>query len=109
MKNATPTNQNSASNQQTNINLKAHGKLVSMLHRFAEGKQYHRFSAEVVGDHCLPTTISDLQKRHSIYFERKFVQVPNRFGTKTSVMLYWLQGDSLAKAQLLTGIDKEAA
>lgn len=108
-KNATPTNQSSASNQQPNISLKSDGKLVSMLYRFAEGKKYHRFSAELVGDHRLPTTISDLQKRHSIYFERKFIQVPNRFGTKTSVMLYWLQGDSLTKAQLLSGIDKEAA
>lgn len=109
MKNATPTNQSSALNQQSNINLKDNGKLVSMLHRFAEGKKYHRFSAEVVGDHCLPTTISDLQKRHSIYFERKFIQVPNRFGTKTSVKLYWLQDESLVKAQLITGINKVAA
>jgi hypothetical protein len=109
MKNATPNNQSSALNQESNTNLKENGKLLSMLYRFAEGKKYHRFSAEVVGDHCLPTTVSDLQKKHSIYFERKFIKVPNRFGTKTSVMLYWLQDDSLTKAQLITGISKEAA
>ena len=91
----------------TNINL--NGKLTSMLCRFAQGEKYHRFSAELVGDHCLPTTISDLQKKHSIYFERKFIAVPNRFGSKTSVDLYWLQDDSLTKARLITGIDKEAA
>lgn len=108
-KNAKPTNQNSALNKQPNCNLKENGKLLSMLYRFAEGKQYHRFSAEVVGDHCLPTTISDLQKRHSIYFDRKFIKVPNRFGSKTLVMLYWLQDESLTKARLITGIDKEAA
>jgi hypothetical protein len=91
----------------TDINL--NGKLKSMFYRFAQGKKYHRFSAELVGDHCLPTTISDLQKKHSIYFERKFIKVPNRFGSKTSVKLYWLQDDSLTKARLITGMDKEAA
>ena len=93
--------------KQTKNNLD--GKLASMLHRFAQGNRYHRFSAEVVGDHCLPTTISDLQKRHGIRFERKFIQVPNRFGSKTSVMLYWLQDDSLTKARLITGISEDVA
>ena len=109
MKKATPNDESSPLNNQTNITPIKSGKLVSMLHRFAEGKEYHRFSAEVVGDHCLPTTISDLQKRHSIYFERKFIQVPNCFGTKTSVKLYWLQDESLVNAQLITGIIKAAA
>jgi len=104
MKNDIPKNQNIVS-----INLNESGKLDSMLYRFALGEKYHRFIAEAVGDHCLPTTVSDLQKKHSIYFERKFVKVPNRFGYKTPVMLYWLQDDSLTKARLITGIDKEVA
>jgi hypothetical protein len=103
-KNDTPKNQNTGS-----INLNESGKLDSMLYRFALGEKYHRFIAETVGDHCLPTTISHLQKRHPIYFERKFIKVPNRFGAKTSVMLYWLQDDSLIKSRLITGIDKELA
>jgi hypothetical protein len=108
MKKATLENQSSILNQQPNITPIQSGKLASMLYRFAEGKKYHRFSAERVGDHCLPTTISDLQKKHSIYFERKFVKVPNRFGSKTPVMLYWLEGDSLVKACLINSLDKEA-
>ena len=107
--NAILTNQNSASNDQVKSNLNETGKLASMLYRFAEGKQYHRFSAETVGDHCLPTTISDLQKRYSIYFNRRSVKVPNRFGSKSTVSLYWLEGEFLIKARLVTGIDKEAA
>jgi hypothetical protein len=106
-KNATLNEQGSASNDQVKFNLDSAGKLVSMLYRFAEGKQYHRFSAETVGDHCLPTTISDLQKRHSIYFNRKTVKVPNRFGGVSPVMLYWLEGDSLIKARLITGLERE--
>jgi hypothetical protein len=108
-KNAILTNQNSASNDQVKFNLNEAGKLESMLYRFAEGKKYHRFSAETVGDHCLPTTISDLQKRHPIYFSRRFMKVPNRFGSETSVMLYWLEGDSLIKARLITGLGKDLA
>jgi hypothetical protein len=50
-----------------------------------------------------------LQKRHPIYFSRRFIKVPNRFGSETSVMLYWLEGDSLIKARLITGLGKDLA
>ena len=109
MKKATHNDESSLSSSQVKFNLDATGKLASMLYLFAEGKQYHRFSAEKVGDHCLPTTISDLQKRHSIYFNRRFIKVPNRFGSETSVMLYWLQDESLINARLITGLDKGLA
>jgi hypothetical protein len=103
------TNQNSASNDNINFTLNDAGKLASMFYRFARGERHHRFSAEVVGDHCLPTTISDLQKKHTIYFERKFIRVPNRFGSMTPVKLYWLEGDSLIRARLLAGLIEVAA
>lgn len=110
MKNeATPKGSNT---NQANNNLTASkdlGKLKSMLYRFANGARYHRFTAEQVGDHCLPTTITDLQKRYGILFDRKRVKVRNRFGTLTSVCLYWLSGNSLLKARRAAGIDKEAA
>lgn len=105
MKKATHNDESSLSNNQRNFNLDKVGKLASMLYRFAQGEKYHRFSAETVGDHCLPTTISDLQKKYPIYFNRKFVKVPNRFGSKTPVMLYWLEGDFLVQARLITGLD----
>ena len=83
----------------------ANGKLESMLYRFACGKRFHRFSAEIVGDHCLPTTISDLQISRGLYFSRKFIKVPNRFGSQTSVKLYWLEGGNLIKARRLIGLE----
>lgn len=85
------------------------GKQDSMLLRFAKGKKYHRFSAEIVGDHCLPSTISDLQKKHGIYFSRKTVRVPNRFGSETAVSLYWLEGDSLQRARRICHLDEKVA
>ncbi|NVK54954.1 MAG: hypothetical protein HWE26_05020 [Alteromonadaceae bacterium] len=106
---ATPKGSNTKSDTNTLALNSDSGKLNSMLLRFAQGKRYHRFSAESVGDHCLPTTISDLQKRHGIYFDRCRVKVKNRFGTFTPVCLYWLSGKSLLKAQHITGLDKGAA
>ena len=75
------------------------GKLLSMYYRFAMKAKLHRFQAEKLGDHCLPTTISDLQAEYGIRFAREFVKVRNRFGTKTNVMMYWLEGKDLAKAR----------
>lgn len=75
------------------------GKLDAMLCRFANGEHHHRFSAEQVGDHALPSTISDLQKRHYIKFNRKRVKVNNRFGSTTGVMEYWLTGENLERAK----------
>jgi hypothetical protein len=106
--NAAPESQDSANQCQSDNSAKVSGKLESMMLRFAQGKKYHRFSAETIGDHCLPTTISDLQKRHGIVFSRKLIKVPNRFGTKTSVMLYWLEGISLTKARMVCQLDKAA-
>lgn len=80
-----------------------------MLRRFAEGARIHRFQAEHMGDHCLPTTISDLQRRYTIYFHRERFKVPNRFGAETSVMLYWLEADSLAKARKIVRMDRGMA
>ena len=83
------------------------GKLNSMLLNFASGKHFNRFDAEVVGDHCLPSTISDLQKRDGLTFSRKWEKVPNRFGTFTKVMRYWLEGDSLIRARQLMGLEEK--
>ncbi|MEP1446267.1 MAG: hypothetical protein ABJK37_09185 [Paraglaciecola sp.] len=74
-------------------------KLDSMLLRFANGQKLNRFDAERIGDHCLPSTVSDLQKRNALTFCRKLVKVPNRFGSRTSVMMYWLEGESLLIAR----------
>lgn len=81
------------------------GKLESMFRSFAEGKKYHRFTAEVAGDHALPSTISDLQKKHGVFFNRRRVKVKNRFGGRTSVSLYWLEAENLAKARRICGLD----
>lgn len=77
------------------------GKEESMLIHFAQGKRLHRFSAERLADHCLPSTVSRLQRKHSIEFSREWVKVPNRFKKQTRVKLYFLQGEHLFKAQAI--------
>jgi hypothetical protein len=77
------------------------GKEESMLIHFAQGKRLHRFSAERLADHCLPSTVSSLQRKHSIEFSREWVEVPNRFRKQTRVKLYYLQGEHLFKAQAI--------
>lgn len=74
-------------------------KSKSMLLRFINGEKHHRFTAEVVGDHALPSTISYLQKRYLIRFKRKLIKVKNRFGSHSHVMLYWLTDEQIEIAK----------
>lgn len=80
------------------------GKLDSMLARFADGDSYNRFEAERLGDHCLHTTVSDLQIKYDLSFDRERERVPNRFGGETIVCRYWLSGDNIAKARMIVGL-----
>lgn len=84
------------------------GKLTSMLIHFAMGERLHRFEAERIGDHCLHTTVSGLQTKYGIEFNREFTKVPNRFGSQTSVKKYWLEGDQLLKAREIVGLEGAA-
>lgn len=77
------------------------GKEESMLTHFAQGERLHRFSAERLADHCLPSTVSSLQRKHLISFSREWVEVQNRFKKPTRVKLYFLQGEHLVKAQAI--------
>ena len=82
-------------------------KQMRMLRMFAQGRALHRFQAELIGDHCPHSTVSGLQRRFGIAFARKWVKVPTLFGRDTSVMLYWLNGESLARANRLLSEQKE--
>ncbi len=104
---ATPI-ESSHKKTRSNLKPKPSGKLESMLYRFACGKKFHRFSAERVMDHCLPSTISSLQQAHGIWFARKWISVPNRLGTETRVMSYWLEGKDLEKARKIAGLQEAA-
>jgi hypothetical protein len=86
--------------------LKRPGKELRMMALFAAGFSFNRFQAEKHGDHCLPTTISDLQKTYGIKFQRQQEIVPTRFGRPARVFRYWLEDDSLLKARKLLGLEE---
>lgn len=61
----------------------------------------HRFDAERWGDHCLHTTVATLRRDHTIDCDRQWVEVPNRFGTRTRVKQYWVSAGCADKARRL--------
>ncbi|MDT8399840.1 MAG: hypothetical protein RQ899_14630 [Pseudomonadales bacterium] len=90
-KKAAPGKSSSNRSNSSNTNTrKARGKLESMMSRFLNGERIHRFQAEQMGDHVLPSSVATLQRKFGIQFRRVRVKVPNRFGGETSVMEYWL-------------------
>lgn len=77
-------------------------KELRILALFASGQSLNRFEAENHGDHCLPSTISDLQRKHNINFARRLEKVNTRFGRPAWANRYWLEGESQDRAQQIT-------
>lgn len=73
------------------------GKEYAQLLRFVGGESQNRFDAERLGDHCLHTTVSDLQRGYGIRFCRKRERVPTRFGKPVTVCRYWLDVETRVK------------
>lgn len=106
---AAPCTGNSPDNSHENHTSKQIGKQERMLWHFAAGGRIHRFQAEKLGDHCLPSTISSLQRKYRIHFRRKLITVTNRYDTETRVALYWLEGEDLERARTVIGWKEAAA
>lgn len=52
------------------------------------------------GDTCLHTTISGIQKRYNIHFNREYKKLP-RHRSSRSYAHYWLEGENLIRAKKL--------
>jgi len=65
------------------------------------GNSLHRFEAEALGDHCLPSTISIIVRKYDLNIPRKMVQVSTRFNSITSVMRYWFSEEDKVKMNSL--------
>ena len=65
----------------------------NILTHMREGNSLNRFEAFDLGCSCLNSFISSTSDSHGFEFPRKLEKVPNRFGSETSVMRYWLSGD----------------
>lgn len=71
-------------------NTKPPTKTARILTVFMAGSSLNRFEAELIGDHCLHSTVSALANIHGLVFERKQERVPNHWGKPCTVTRYQL-------------------
>jgi len=76
-------------------------KEFNIIQYLLSGKSLHRFKAETIGDHCLPSTISSISSKYNLEIPRKMIQVHNRFGSTTNVMCYWVSENDKIKINSL--------
>ncbi|CAI8880328.1 DNA-binding protein [Pseudomonas sp. IT-P258] len=87
MKKSRPQSQQSSPSQDQ-PNTEAPSKIVRILAVLRSGISLNRFEAERIGDHCLPSTISELGRCHDLIIDRHFERVPNRWGEPCLVKRY---------------------
>lgn len=81
-------------------------KINRVLSAFVQGRTLNRFEAErdrSIADHCLHSTVSEIQKRLGLVVEREWETVPGYQGESTSVCRYWMTEDEQEKARQRLG------
>lgn len=91
----------SIGNQQTNnTTTRRTTKWRRILAELADGRSLNRFEAERIGDHCLHSTVSKIE-RHGIKVSRRIEKVPGYDGHVTRVCRYWLCDGNRVRATAL--------
>jgi len=78
-----------------------------ILFALVEGRQLTRFDAELIGDHCLHTTVASLENR-GIQILRDLEVIGGRFGA-SHCKRYRLAPESLERARELLGLKGQQA
>lgn len=87
----------------TNHTTRPPRKCDRVLAALVSGRSFNRFEAErELHDHCLPSTVSGLQRK-GIVIHRRYEIVPGFRGCPTDVCRYWLAPESLQTARKLLG------
>lgn len=68
------------------------------------GCKVTRFDSEIMGDHCLNTTISEIGRVDGIKVHRTETKRPTQFGKDTPCKEYWLDENGIQAAERLLGI-----
>lgn len=76
-------------------------KIERILQALTDPKGLNRFEAEVIGCHCLNSTISALKNRHGVLVSSEWEKVPNRFGGDAVCKRYWISTSNLERANKL--------
>jgi len=84
-----------------------HNRPPRKIHRTLEGltrRSWNRFEAErLLHDHCLHSTVSEIQHDYGIAIARKFETVPGYMNLPTRCCRYWLAPDQKDKAREILG------
>ena len=91
----------SGSPKSQKVYLRTGSKEFTIIQYLLLGNSLHRFEAETLGDHCLPSTISIIARKYGLEIPRKMVQVSTRFNSTTSVMRYWFSEEDKIKINSL--------
>lgn len=76
-------------------------KWVRVLSALATRQHLTRFQAErdpAVADHCLPSTVAELQRRHGLRIDRRIIRVPGHGGAPAFIAEYHLDDEARAEA-----------
>ena len=91
----------SGSPKSQKVYLRTGSKEFTIIQYLLLGNSLHRFEAETLGDHCLPSTISIIARKYGLEIPRKMVQVSTRFNSTASVMRYWFSEEDKIKINSL--------
>lgn len=73
-------------------------KVLRVLSAFMSGEKHTRFTAErELHDHCLNSTVSELQRDYGVKISRKFITVPGYMSSSTRCCLYWMDSEEIMK------------
>lgn len=63
------------------------------------GNKVTRFDAEHIGDHCLNTSVSEIERLDGVRISRQTTKRPTRFGKPTDCNEYWISDADLNNAR----------
>ncbi|MDF1688537.1 MAG: hypothetical protein P1U35_02880 [Cycloclasticus sp.] len=64
------------------------------------GRSFNRFEAEhQLADHCLPSTIATLERKHHITISRKYETVRGYMGSPTKCCRYWIEPEEIKRIE----------
>lgn len=76
-----------------------------VLAAFMRGEKHTRFSAaRVLHDHCLPSTVSELQSSYGIVISRQKITIPGFGGAPTNCCEYWIDVEEQRRFRALVDL-----
>ncbi|MEO1943789.1 MAG: hypothetical protein ABGY11_05765 [Candidatus Thioglobus sp.] len=76
-------------------------KYYKIVEHFMSGKSLNRFEAELLGDHCLNSTVFSLHQDYGLDIPRKYEKITNRFGGISKVKRYWFSNSDILIMSLI--------